>query len=103
MAPSSNIGSPVSLKIKTLNSQQLEANRNTTERPDTPYRPGDIIPAVIEVHKYKPFEAVSLHSSLIGAKSLRPNNRPQSISYAMSQQQTDIHPPSQAKREYGPT
>jgi hypothetical protein len=66
MAPSSTSDKLFSLKISALNSQQLEANKNTTERPAIPYRPGDIIPTVIEVHKYDSFEAVSLHGSLIG-------------------------------------
>jgi hypothetical protein len=84
MAPNLTISPPVSLKIQTLNSQQLEANKITTERPDPLYRPGDIIPAVIEVHKYKQFEAVSLHSSLIGPQSLHSDNRPQSVAFALS-------------------
>ena len=85
MAPNLTISPPVSLKIQTLNSQQLEANKITTERPDPLYRPGDIIPAVIEVHKYKQFEAVSLHSSLIGTND-------QLTHPFRSQTPTDTHP-----------
>jgi hypothetical protein len=33
------------------------------------YRPGDLIPAFVELHKHQTFEALSLHGSLIG-KSL---------------------------------
>jgi hypothetical protein len=74
MASNLTSGSSVSLGISALKSQQLEANKNTAERSDASYRPGDIIPAVIEVHRHKSFEALKLHGSLIGAPtSLQPS------------------------------
>jgi hypothetical protein len=52
-----------------MDCQNPEADGTTIQRTDILYRPGDIIPAVIEVHKHRSFEALSFHGSLIGMTS----------------------------------
>ena len=59
--------------LTTTPSLSLALGYTTTHHstPTTPtqYRPGDLIPAFIEVHKHRPLEALSLHGSLIGTTS----------------------------------
>jgi hypothetical protein len=66
MASNMSTGPSVSLKIRALDCQNPEADGTTIQRTDILYRPGDIIPAIIEVHKHRTFEALSFHGSLIG-------------------------------------
>jgi len=58
------VGSSVSLGIKLLDCQA--SDKTIAEQSETLYRPGDIIPAMIEVHKHRSFEALTLHASLVG-------------------------------------
>lgn len=69
MASNLSTGPSVSLKIRALDCRNSEADHTTAQRTDILYRPGDIIPAVIEVHKHRSFEALSFHGSLIGMPS----------------------------------
>jgi len=102
MASNLSISGPtVSLKIRALDCRDPEADHTTTQRTDILYRPGDIIPAVVEVHKHRSFEALSFHGSLIG-RSISPTDPHQPV-YTNFQQKANIVPLSQAKQEYGPT
>jgi hypothetical protein len=47
-------------------------SHNTKLTKPVQYRPGDLIPAFIEVHKHRSFKALSLHGSLIGKPSSPP-------------------------------
>ena len=50
----------LSLALGCSNTHQSNPNKIIV------YKPGDLIPAFIKVHKHRPLEALSLHGSLIG-------------------------------------
>ena len=62
-------GPSLSLALGCLNTHHSRPTKAPIQ-----YKPGDLIPAFIEVHKHRSFDALSLHGSLIGTYQLAPND-----------------------------